>query len=204
MLLLLSTITSVLGDILVVKPSFMFSSLINNTNNTSVIDDIDITVQSVEQLKESDNYFLGVGLCLYVAAACAFSNVINVSVMKSNERITTSHLMLTSGVFCVLLSVASTFLLPNRLITAPLSLPTTSAVILLVSALMTFLAFWFITLAVTITKSPTLISMLRSTEIILSLVTESVWWGEPPHYLSVLGSLLVTFVLRSCQLSDSD
>ena len=81
------------------------------------------------------------------------------------------------------------------LITAPLSLPTTSAVILLVSALMTFLAFWFITLVVTITKSPTLISMLRSTEIILSLVTESVWWGEPPHYLSVLGSLLVTFVL---------
>ena len=173
----------------------MFSGLIDNTNNTSVIDDIDITVESVEQLKESDNYFLGVGLCLYVAAACAFSNVINVSVMKTNERITTSHLMLTSGVFCVLLSVASTFLLPNRLITAPLSLPTTSAVILLVSALMTFLAFWFITLAVTITKSPTLISMLRSTEIILSLVTESVWWGEPPHYLSILGSLLVTFVL---------
>lgn len=79
-----------------------------------------------------------------------------------------------------------------RLLTAPKSLPLSSALALPVAAVMTLLAFWFVTLAVTITARPTLVSMLRSTEIILSLVTESVWWGQPPHYLSIIGSLLVT------------
>ena len=97
-----------------------------------------------------------------------------------------------SGVFSVLLALASTVFLPNRKLTDPLSLPLSSALALPVAAVMTLLAFWFITLAVSITHRPTLISMLRSTEIILSLVTESVWWGHPPHYLSVIGSLLVT------------
>ena len=31
---------------------------------------------------------------------------------------------------------------------------------------------------------------------ILSLLTESVWWGEPPHHLSVIGSVLVTFLVH--------
>ena len=177
-------IYSVLGDILVVKPSFIFPGpAITN-----------ITVESFEsadRLKGSDNYVLGVGICFYVAAAAAMSNVINVSVMESSERISTSHLMVTTGVFSILTSLACSLLIPNRLVTAPLSIPPASAASLLVSAMMTFLAFWLITLAVTVTKTPTLISMLRSTEIVLSLVTESVWWGEPPHNLSILGSLLV-------------
>ena len=177
-----------LGDILVVKPSFIFPGHVNNTNSTNVID---VTVESAEDLKESDNYMVGVCLCLYVSAACAMSNVINVSVMESSERISTSQLMVTTGVFSILTSLACSLLIPNRLVTAPLSIPPASAASLLVSAMMTFLAFWFITLAVTVTKTPTLISMLRSTEIVLSLVTESIWWGEPPHNLSILGSLLV-------------
>ena len=119
------------------------------------------------------------------------ANVINVGVMKTNEVISTVHLMLMSGVFSVLLSLLSSLLLPNRLVTDPLSLPLNSIAFLLVSAVMMFVAFWSISLAVTITKTPTIISMLRSTEIVLSLGTESVWWGQPPHYLSVIGSLLV-------------
>ena len=96
-----------------------------------------------------------------------------------------------TGVFSVLLSLASTVILPNRLITEPQSVPLSSALALPVAAVMTLLAFWFITLAVSITQLPTLISMLRSTEIIISLGTEAVWWGQPPDYLSVIGSLLV-------------
>ena len=91
----------------------------------------------------------------------------------------------------VLLTLTSTVFLPNRLMTDPLAMPLSSALALPVAAVMSLLAFWFITLAVTITQLPTLISMLRSTEIIISLGTESVWWGQPPHYLSVIGSLLV-------------
>ena len=170
------------GDILVVQPSFLFPPA-----------ETDQHLDTVHQLKQGDFYLVGVGLCLYVAMATALSNVINVSVMKTNESITSSHLMLMTGVFSIILSLISSLFLPNRLISDPLSLPLTSVVVLLVSAVMTFTAFWSITLAVTITKTPTLIAVLRSTEIILSLVTESLWWRRPPHYLSLTGSILVMF-----------
>ena len=170
------------GDILVVQPSFLFPPAETEQH-----------LDTVHQLKQGDFYLVGVGLCLYVAMATALSNVINVSVMKTNESITSSHLMLMTGVFSIILSLISSLFLPNRLISDPLSLPLTSAVVLLVSAVMTFTAFWSITLAVTITKTPTLIAVLRSTEIILSLVTESLWWRRPPHYLSLTGSILVMF-----------
>ena len=189
-----------LGDVLVVQPSFIFpprpTKQPTTTNLTNLTTDLttDLTSRSyetAEEMKEGGDYWLGVGLSLYVAAAVAMANVINVGVMKTNEVISTVHLMLMSGVFSVLLSLLSSLLLPNRLVTDPLSLPLNSIAFLLVSAVMMFVAFWSISLAVTITKTPTMISMLRSTEIVLSLGTESVWWGQPPHYLSVIGSLLV-------------
>ena len=168
-----------------VQPSFLFPSPGHNSSSVS-----GVTAQDLKQ--DTDTYLLGVALSLAASAACAASNVLNVKITQSNASLTSLHLVLVAGVFSVLLPVISTVFLPNRLITEPQSLPLSSALALPVAALMTLLAFWFITLAVTITNNPTLISMLRSTEIILSLVTESVWWGRPPHYLSVLGSLVVS------------
>ena len=175
-----------------VQPPFIFPV---SSNHTSTNTSSDSGPVSAKEMKEGSGYFLGVAICLCAAAACALANVVNVGVMKSNARITSVHLMLTSGLFSILLSLLSIPFLPNRLITDITSFPLTSAASLAVSAVMTLLAYWFITLAVTCTKSPTLISMLRSTEIVLSLGTEAVWWGEPPSWLSVSGSLLVTSVI---------
>ena len=200
--LTLSLLLPVLGDILVVQPSFIFpntnTTVTTNTNTSSDVNGVsgvEMTPDSAEDLKQGSHYMLGVGLCLFAAATCAGSNVLNVKITRSNERVSSVHLLLLTGVFSLLLSLASTVFLPNRLLTGPQSLPLSSALALPVAAVMTLLAFWFVTLAVSITRHPTLVSMLRSTEIILSLVTESVWWGRPPHYLSVLGSLLVTISL---------
>ena len=52
-----------LGDILVVKPSFIFPGHVNNTNSTNVND---VTVESPEDLKESDDYMVGVCLCYLI------------------------------------------------------------------------------------------------------------------------------------------
>ena len=161
-----------------------------------------MTPDSAEDLKQGSHYMLGVGLCLFAAASCAVSNVLNVKITRSNERVSTVYLLLLTGVFSLLLSLASTVFLPNRLLTGPQSLPLSSALALPLAAVMTLMAFWFVTLAVSITRHPTLVSMLRSTEIILSLVTESVWWGHPPHYLSVIGSLLVTFCVINNLTTD--
>ena len=190
----------VLGDILVVQPSFIFpktntpnTTTPTITTNTSSDDEGGVlTPDTAEDLRAGSDYVLGVGLSLFTAAGVAVSNVLNVRITQSNERVTTAHLLLMSGVFSLLIALGSTVFLPNRLITDPQSLPLSSALALPVAAVMVLMAFWFITLAVSITYQPTLVSMLRSTEIILSLGTEFVWWGHLPHYLSVIGSLLVT------------
>ena len=173
-----------------------------NTSSDVGVSGVEMTPDSAEDLKQGSHYMLGVGLCLFAAATCAGSNVLNVKITRSNERVSTVYLLLLTGVFSLLLSLASTVFLPNRLLTGPQSLSLSSALALPVAAMMTLLAFGFVTLAVSITRHPTLVSMLRSTEIILSLVTESVWWGHPPHYLSVIGSLLVTFCVINNLTTD--
>ena len=47
-------------------------------------------------------------------------------------------------------------------------------------------------LAVSLVPDPTLVSMLRSTEIILTMATEAVYVGSAPDPVAALGSLLVT------------
>ena len=63
--------------------------------------------------------------------------------------------------------------------------------LLLVSSLITLAAVWMIYTAVSLTQNPTLISMVRSTEIIMSLITETIINNTLPNYLSVIGALLV-------------
>jgi len=180
----------VIGDVLVVQPPFIFGedNDLNNTTNSSMM-------METESEKQGNMYYLGVGLCVYAAASGALANVVGARCNKMD--ISTSQLMLASGFSSLLLSLVSTSFLPNRLVTDPLSLTLPAALLLPVSAIITMLAYWTITLAVSITRNPTLISMLRSTEILISLVTESIWWGKPPGTISLLGSLLVA----ACVLS---
>ena len=91
-----------------------------------------------------------------------------------------------------MISVVTIPLSPNRLVTAPLSLPSLSSALLLVSGCLTVLAFWWQVLAVSLLQDPTLVQMLRSTEIILTMATEAVYVGSPPDPVAALGSLLVT------------
>merc|ERR1719350_2372615 len=105
--------------------------------------------------------------------------------------------MLVSGFSSLLLSLISTIFLPNRLLTDPQSLSMKAAVLLPLCGAITMVAYWTITLAISITQRPTLISMLRSTEIIISLVTESLWWNQLPGLLSLFGSLLVAVCVLS-------
>ena len=46
--------------------------------------------ETAEDLKQGSQYYLGVGLCLFVAAGVAVSNVINVRVKRINESVSTS------------------------------------------------------------------------------------------------------------------
>ena len=110
--------------------------------------------------------------------------------------------MLVSDISSFLLSLISTSFLPNRLLTYPQSLSLKAALLLPVSAGITMVAYWTITLAISITHHPTLISMLRSTEILISLVTEALWWNELPGTISLLGSLLVSACVLTMAAHD--
>ena len=95
------------------------------------------------------------------------------------------------GVWSVLLALLSLPLLPAPLLSAPSTLVSTPGLALLGSGLLTLTAVWLTVSAVSVLQRPTLVTMLRSTEICLSLVTESLYWGHAPHPVSALGSLLV-------------
>ena len=92
----------------------------------------------------------------------------------------------------VLLALASLPLLPAPLLASPRLLVSTPGLALLTSGLLTLTAVWLTVTAVSALELPTLVTMLRSTEICLSLATESLYWGHAPHPFSALGSLLVT------------
>ena len=97
------------------------------------------------------------------------------------------------GVWGVILSIISLPLLPNPLLTSPQSMSLVTVSMLFVSAFIIILAIWWLVTAVSLIQHPTLVTMLRTTEIIMSLVTESLYWGHLPSLLSASGSILVNF-----------
>jgi drug/metabolite transporter (DMT)-like permease len=188
----------VLGDVLVVQPPFIFGEEDSVTNTTS--NSLKPLEEETILEKHGQFYYLGVALCFYAAAAGAVANVVGAQCNKMN--ISTSQLMLVSGFSSLILALISTIFLPNRLLTDPLSLSLQAAILLPVSAVITMIAYWTITLAVSVTRHPTLISMLRSTEIIISLFTEALWWHQLPGTLSLLGSLMVAACVLSMAAHD--
>ena len=100
-------------------------------------------------------------------------------------------MMRCQGIWSVFISLVTIPLSPNRLVTAPLSLAPLSWAMLLLTASLALLAFWWLVLAVSLLQHPTLVQMLRSTEICLTLVTEAVYTASAPDTSSALGSLLV-------------
>jgi len=193
----------IVGDVLVVKPPILFGNEQNEqtdeNNNRTGISKL-ILIHSSNYLtkdkesapsKEHDKmYFMGVALCLYAAIAGSVTNVLAIKCRML--RVSSSFLMLISGASSLVLSLVSSPILSNRLITSPLSLSSTAAGMLPVISVLTILAYWSITIALSITRNPTLISMLRSTEILISLVTEAIYWQQKPGVLSISGSILVS------------
>merc|ERR1711872_246156 len=169
----------VVGDILVVQPPFLFYQEPANLKEEKSLTE-----------KHGELYFTGVALCLYTALSSAVANVVSTQCFKKN--ITTSDIMMVIGSSFFLLSIISTIFLPNRLVSNPQIIPLKEALFLPVSAIMVMTGFWMMTLAISITGQPTLVTMLRSTEILISIVTESLWWGQMPGFVSIIGSLLVT------------
>ena len=191
---------SVFGDVLVVQPTFIFPPV--SMNGSTIIEDQNKTEVDNVESRNSVDYYTGVSLVLYAAAAAALVNVVQIVVTRHKEsddddvnrkvgRINSNHLMIASGMWNVILSVSSLPLLPNTLLSSPGSMSSVSVTMLLVSSVLTLLAVWSMVTAVSLTQHPTLVSMIRSTEICISLVTESLYWGHLPNYLSALGSLMV-------------
>ena len=102
------------------------------------------------------------------------------------------------------MAVASLPLLPNMLVSAPSSLSPVSWAMLLVCSSITLIAVWATVTAVSLLPRPTLLAMLRSTEIPLSLVTEAFYWGALPGPVSVLGSIIVSHIMMKIIQLESD
>ena len=164
--------------------------------------------------RHSLGYLTGVLLCLYTATVVSLANILQVRLMSRPQgeeaSWTSHHLMIVSGqsppyvqcphvmtpgVWSVLLALLSLPLLPAPLLSSPHTLVSAPGLALLGSGLLTLTAVWLTVSAVSVLQRPTLVTMLRSTEICLSLVSESLYWGHAPHPASALGSLLVKIFL---------
>lgn len=185
----------VVGDVLVVQPPFIFGEDENIETSKALLSE-----EETGNTKRGGNYYVGVGLGIYAAAAGAVANV--TAAKCSKKKISSSQLMFVSGISSLILSFVSVTFLPNRLLTNPYSLSLKAAILLPVSGCITMVAYWTITLAISITHNPTLISMLRSTEILIILVTEALWWNELPGTTTLLGSLLVAACVLTMAAHD--
>ena len=186
----------IVGDVLVVKPPIIFGDGPNDKDTPKQIFiylSLLLTKGEDAPSEHGNIYYLGAALRVYTAFA---GSVTNVAAAKSKFfGVSSSFLMLISGSASLVLSLLSSTFLPNRLLTSPLSLPVEAAVMLPVIAVLTILAYWTITKALSITRNPTLIAMLRSTEILISLVTEALYWHQKPGVLPVFGSVIVSICI---------
>merc|ERR1711936_265319 len=180
-----------LGDVFVIQPPFIFPKEDDPQNDTQVI---------TEDEKRGPNYHFAVVLCLYTGFMASVGKV--VAAKCNNLGVSTVKLMFVNGCFSVLLSLFSTIFLTNRVLTNPSSLTTKAAAFLPVSGSISMVAYWPFTFAISITGNPTLIAVLRSTEIVISLVTESIWWGQVPGSLSLAGALIVFFSVMGMAVHD--
>ena len=100
------------------------------------------------------------------------------------------------GIWSVVVALASLPLDPIRFLSAPSSYSLVSWAMLLACSSITLIAVWATVTAVSLLPRPTLLSMVRSTEIPISLVTEALYWSELPGPVSVLGSIIVSHKLH--------
>ena len=180
------------GDVFVIQPPFIFPEEDAPQNGTQVF--------TTEDEKRGPNYYLGVALCLYAGFAASVAKV--VAAKCNNLGVSTSKLIFVNGCSSVLLSLVSTIFLTNRILTNPATLPTRAAVFLPLSGSITLLATWTFVSAIFITDNPTLIAVLRATEILITLVTESLWWRQVPEALTLVGALLVFFCVIGMAAHD--
>ena len=207
---------------MVVQPAVIFGKSFEQTKNNSVNNHTSLldsdNVDPVDVDRQSWQYMIGVCLCVYTAGALSLTNIIQVPVTNGVDvDLNSNHLLLMTGTlrteskeinfllnflgFCgVLLSMVTSAFIPNPLLSSPSTVSLFSLAMLLVSGTITLLAAWSKVLAVSLTQLPTLVTMMRSTEICISMVTESVYWGHLPNTLSSIGSLLVRMTPSSYQI----
>jgi len=120
----------VIGDVLVVQPSFIFSEKSVPTNLQNSSNEIELELeheynsnQTSSVLKDmigadSDtNYMIGVCLCIYSALAASIDNVVQVLVSRNDEKkiVSRSHWVTSTGIFSTISKVNLRYLLSRCL-----------------------------------------------------------------------------------------
>ena len=93
-------------------------------------------------------------------------------------------MLMLAGVWSVVVSLVTTPLLPNRLVTAPLSLSPLAGALLAGSGLATLLAVWWTVTAVSLLQHPTLVTMLRWRTVCNNFYIDGVVYIEIQYFSS--------------------
>ena len=175
----------VVGDVLVVRPPFLFSDDYKERSSSNF--DASVFLHNVQS--HGSKYFIGVGLVTLGAftSGVAYS----VSALFIQKGGTSNLLVLSNGLISFILSFAAMPVIENRIVVNPATLTLKSWLCIFSVVLLHTLSYFQTTKAIALTDRPTLITVFRSLEIPFSLITESIWWSHIPPTLSIVGALLI-------------
>ena len=96
---------SVVGDILAVKPPFLFGSdAPEHEENPPTSSEESSTGTSSQDQRLGSRYIIGVALCLYAAATDSVVNVVQVS-LNRRSKVTKNHLIIVTGMMSKIINL---------------------------------------------------------------------------------------------------
>ena len=124
------------------------------------------------------------------------------SVFCNQKGVTTKALVVSNGVFSILLAFASIPFVSNRLVMSPwtLSLPTLQSILLAAGS--QAVSYILVIISVILTQRPTLISIFRSSEIPIAYVAECLLTAQLPDTMSVCGAVLTMVAIAAMAHHD--
>ena len=149
-------------------------------------------VNNIQQDSHTNTYFLGV--LLAALAAFFFGLGYALAALCNQKGITMLTLLISNAVFSILLSIVLNFFFTRRFVS-----PSTLSIL---AALFHVMSYMLVLFSVFFTQRPTLISIVRSSEIPIAYGAECLLTAKFPDTMSVCGAVVIMFAIAAMAHHD--
>ena len=176
-----------------------YSSMENNYNHNKNITRNNKNINNnkynnnILQDSHTESYFLGV---LFAALSAFFSGLCyTLSALCTKKGVMTLTLVISNGVFSLLLAFASIPFIRNRIVLSPWSLSFATLQTIFLTALIHAVSYVLVIFSIKLTSRPTLIAIFKSSEIPIAYIAEYLLTARQADTLSVCGAVVVVVAI---------